>query len=250
MTPPKEILPLPNICICGNTSCDIPFGYCHCGCGEKTTIARQKITKRGIIAGFPISYKRGHHFTQSRVDLNDAQPFKIDGVYCRLIPLTQGLFTIVWESDYHWLMQWRWHVFFDPITRRFYARRTNRTNGKKSLRTMHNEILGIQPGSTLRGDHIGIINTLDNRRSNLRIAIIEESMRNQGTQINNTSGCTGVHFEVKRNVYRAFISVNKKRVNLGTYKSFKVAKQVRLDAELKYYGDFSPNSSTAILCNL
>ena len=38
----------------------IPYGYCQCGCGQKTTIARQTFTKRGITRGEPHRYVHGH----------------------------------------------------------------------------------------------------------------------------------------------------------------------------------------------
>lgn len=40
---------------------EIPYGYCHCGCGGKTSIA--KITDRtwGVIKGEPVRFIRFHH---------------------------------------------------------------------------------------------------------------------------------------------------------------------------------------------
>lgn len=42
-----------------NTS-EIPYGYCGCGCGEKTSIAKKKNTKHGHIKGEPIPFLKGH----------------------------------------------------------------------------------------------------------------------------------------------------------------------------------------------
>lgn len=39
---------------------DIPIGYCQCGCGEKTNIARRTDRKTGWIKGQPIRYIFGH----------------------------------------------------------------------------------------------------------------------------------------------------------------------------------------------
>ncbi len=41
----------------------IPLGFCKCGCGEKTTVAKRNSTARGWIKGRPIKYIRGHHVT-------------------------------------------------------------------------------------------------------------------------------------------------------------------------------------------
>ena len=39
---------------------DIPYGYCHCGCGEKTSISHSTGPRSGV-KGEPRVYKRGHH---------------------------------------------------------------------------------------------------------------------------------------------------------------------------------------------
>lgn len=38
----------------------IPYGYCKCGCGQKTTIAKQSITKLKHINGEPVHFIKGH----------------------------------------------------------------------------------------------------------------------------------------------------------------------------------------------
>lgn len=40
---------------------EIPYGYCHCGCGEKTGLARQGNTERGWVKGEPVRYRPGHN---------------------------------------------------------------------------------------------------------------------------------------------------------------------------------------------
>lgn len=39
----------------------IPYGYCHCGCGKKTNIAKQTDKLKGWIKGTPLLYIRQHH---------------------------------------------------------------------------------------------------------------------------------------------------------------------------------------------
>lgn len=40
---------------------NIPFGYCHCGCGEKTNLAPKTERGRGYVKGQPLKYIIGHH---------------------------------------------------------------------------------------------------------------------------------------------------------------------------------------------
>lgn len=42
---------------------DIPYGYCHCGCGQKTTIPDSTDRSNGKIKGQPRKYVRFHHRT-------------------------------------------------------------------------------------------------------------------------------------------------------------------------------------------
>lgn len=39
----------------------IPYGRCHCGCGEKTSITARNCASRGWVAGEPKKYVAGHH---------------------------------------------------------------------------------------------------------------------------------------------------------------------------------------------
>ena len=40
---------------------NIPYGYCHCGCNQKTNLAVQTNTQRGWIKGEPIRFIHNHH---------------------------------------------------------------------------------------------------------------------------------------------------------------------------------------------
>lgn len=83
-------------------------------------------------------------------------------------------------------------------------------------------------------DHINQ-DKLDNRLCNLRIVSPQESARNMPIRANNTSGSTGVSRGRDGKGYRAYITVNKKRIELGTYKTFEEAFSARHEVE-NYYG--------------
>lgn len=61
----KSILPL---CVCGDSLCTIPYGYCHCGCGRRTTFPKKTSRARGCIRGLPYRYVHGHARRQSPVE--------------------------------------------------------------------------------------------------------------------------------------------------------------------------------------
>jgi HNH endonuclease len=55
LTPELEVLMHLN-----HTTQEIPYGYCKCGCGQKTNIANQTRTDRGWIRGEPKHFVAGH----------------------------------------------------------------------------------------------------------------------------------------------------------------------------------------------
>lgn len=80
-------------------------------------------------------------------------------------------------------------------------------------------------------DHINQ-DKLDNRRLNLRFVTPLESSMNMPLKSNNTSGVTGVT-KTKYNMYRAYITINGKRIELGYYNTLEEAKMARLEAETR-----------------
>lgn len=44
----------------------IPYGYCHCGCGEKTSVAKKSDARHGHVKGEPVRYIRFHQSSSPR----------------------------------------------------------------------------------------------------------------------------------------------------------------------------------------
>lgn len=83
-------------------------------------------------------------------------------------------------------------------------------------------------------------NPFNNRRSNLRSADRSDQTANQHLKKNNTSGVTGVYYYPYRNRWIASLQKNKRTVLLKYYKNFDDAVKARLEAEIKYFGEFAP----------
>jgi hypothetical protein len=49
---------------------EIPYGFCHCGCGGKTDIAKWSNATRGWTAGEPKRFIHGHHMYGLEPNLN------------------------------------------------------------------------------------------------------------------------------------------------------------------------------------
>lgn len=85
----------------------------------------------------------------------------------------------------------------------------------------------------------------DNRFSNLREANDHENGANCSVSKRNTSGHKGVMWYKRHNKWTASIRVNRKPLHLGYFTDLQDAINARLNAELKHFGEFSPQSMRA-----
>ena len=108
-----------------------------------------------------------------------------------------------------------------------------KVNGK--LARYHRHLFNF-PKETI--DHINR-DKLDNRKNNLRLCSQKENSRNLSLAKNNTSGVTGVT-KTKHGTWKARITVDRKEIHLGNYKSLDKAAKARRNAEIKYFGDYAP----------
>ena len=94
------------------------------------------------------------------------------------VPLTRGKEAIIDACEVYLVGNANWFAQIDRTTNNFYAsRNVRKENGRGSL-LMHRLILGLADPAVF-ADHINL-DTLDNRRSNLRSCTPAESTRNQG----------------------------------------------------------------------
>ncbi len=142
----------------------------------------------------------------------------------KTIKLTQGQVTIVDDSDYEWLNQWKWYARWNDHTCSFYAvRQAPTVNGHRSTVWMHREILGLKSGDKHQGDHWNH-DTLNNTRGNLRVVSHQENCWNH-------KGTIGYRWDHIRHKYEARIYVNRKGIYLGLYKTPHEARVAHLSAK-------------------
>lgn len=134
--------------------------------------------------------------------------------------------TVIDDSDAH-LLSSRWHASHD----RRYAFR--RVNGK--TQTLHRAIM--QPPNGMQVDHIDG-NGLNNRRANLRLATHAQNCINKRWNRRNKSGYKGV-CSIDGGRWGAYICHNKKRINLGSFKTPQEASAAYNKASVAMFGEFS-----------
>lgn len=154
----------------------------------------------------------------------------------KYIQLNKKQQTIVDDKDYEYLNQWKWYV-----DTKGYARHTHylgKRDGKyqqiawKMHRLVNNTPVGMET------DHINR-NKLDNRRMNLRSVTNTQNQMNRNLQKNNTSGYKGVKWSESSNKWVSQISVNRKRIYLGSYADIEAAWLARKLGE-RIYHDILP----------
>lgn len=144
-------------------------------------------------------------------------------------------------DDYDKIKDYCWY-----FSKRDYLHAVNtNSNDTRKLIQMHQLILPTDNGYI--PDHIhGEYSKNDNRKENLRAATISQNAMNAKIRINNTSGVTGVCWNKKTGKYRAYIQKDGKNHNLGFFVNFEDAVNARKEAEKKYFGEYSYDSSQAM----
>jgi hypothetical protein len=158
----------------------------------------------------------------------------------RLIPLTQGQFAKVSPQDHEWLSNFNWFALWSECTSSFYASRNSTyVRGEKRFQiSMHRAILSLDYGDKRIGDHVNM-DTLDNRRMNLRVASPAENLRNRGRQENNTSGYKGVGYMKVYKKWRARIKVGGRSIPLGYFNTPEEAYAAYCAAAVLHHAEFA-----------
>lgn len=113
------------------------------------------------------------------------------------------------------------------------------TRLNNQLICLHDYVMAHVVDEKPHGVYVDHINQdkLDNRRQNLRFVDPTDSSHNMPLSSNNTSGHTGVServFPNGRSVFRSYITVNRKRIQLGEYRNIEDAINARREAETRY----------------
>lgn len=85
-------------------------------------------------------------------------------------------------------------------------------------------------------DHI-YHNKIDNRKSELRLCSYSENAMNRSVS-NSSSGICGVYWYSREQKWSAEIQVNNEKIKLGLYDDIEKAKEIRKEAEEKYFKEF------------
>ena len=220
--------------ISGRTNKGLVIWKCQCDCGNITEALGTRLV-RGVIKSCGCLVKetlRNRTIKNNQYDLS--RQYGI-GYTSKGDPFYFDL------EDYDLIKDYCWRLRPDG----YLDAKIRNGSGKRIL--MHNLIMGHK-----HVDHIGGHETInDNRKGNLRIPpedyeFDSYNQMNKQVQSNNKSGCPGVCWHKRDNIWEVYISINKRRIYIGHYNDFDDAVAARKAAEKKYFGEYSYDNSQNI----
>ncbi len=155
----------------------------------------------------------------------------------KTITLTQNQVALVDDEDHDYLNQFKWCAHKNHNG--FYAVRSFGLNGKKMFTRMHNEVMQSKSIDHIDG------NGLNNQRSNLRQVTQQQNITNSKKMRTNRLGNApssiykGVHFDSRKNKYRARIRINKILYSLGSFIDPMEAAKAYDKKAFELYGNFA-----------
>lgn len=152
------------------------------------------------------------------------------------IPITQGYVALVDDDNYERLSQYRWYL----ASGRYAARSGPRSKGEHGPVFMHHDVAG-KPGKGLEIDHINR-NTLDNQRSNLRVATRSQNTQNTVRPKRGkpkSSQFRGVYWDKTKKSWRVAVTLNRKRVFITCRTSEVEAARLYDKMARHYFGEFA-----------
>jgi len=154
----------------------------------------------------------------------------------RKIPLGDSFFAIIDPDDFYWLNKSHW----SPRKNRggvYAVRFVNDPDKDIKISSMHRVIMN--PPRGLLVDHKNL-NSLDNRRANLRLATHAQNAYNRGkTKAKTSSRFVGVCFHKSSKKWGAYIKYGPKMTWLGTFDNEIDAALAYDEAARKHHGEFA-----------
>ena len=193
---------------------------CECSCGNTVKLSSTQLRKYKSCGCLKVLSSRKYNRYEY-----------VDG-YVRVYD-SKGKYALVDEEVLDAVKEFYWfeaHGYFKTVT-----------GNKHSPINMHTFLYEKFIAPLEKGKEVDHKNRKknDNRLFNLRPATRAENNINKDPVSTNTSGYAGVSYRKGYNNYRAYIVVNNKQIHLGVRPTAEEAYVLRLEAEKKYFGEFT-----------
>lgn len=150
------------------------------------------------------------------------------------VPLTRGFTAIIDAADVPLIEGFNWSALV--LRRHVYAYRQSRAGGVLVTTYMH-RLLAAPPHEDSVVDHIDG-DSLNNRRSNLRLASRSQNQHNMRLRLSSKSGAKGVSWNSRRNAWEARIQLQGRARFLGYHATLSDASAAYAKASAELHGEF------------
>lgn len=206
---------------------------CRCICGKTVTLPHNRIKNGGVKS---CGCMKSAMISAAKKELNE---YDLSGEYGTGYDYLGREFYFDLE-DYDKIKDYKW-----CLDENGYAKSVDAETGQKV--SMHRLIMGLNSNDNAEIiDHVHSDRQNDNRKANLRIVTSSQNSMNRALSSNNTSGVTGVSWHKRKELWGAYIGINRKLVNLGYYSDINDAIAERKKAEKKYFGKYSYDNSQSV----
>jgi len=157
------------------------------------------------------------------------------------IPLSRGYSTIVDDEDEMWLDWKKWFAIEEPTYKKVYVVRYKQKNKIRQMISMPHKILkryGYKIPIRYTVDHKNS-DSLDNRKSNLRICTMAQNNLNKSKRIIRTSKYKGLCHNKRHNRWIAYITLNRKTYHLGYFDDEIEAAKAYNEKAKELHGEFA-----------
>lgn len=151
-----------------------------------------------------------------------------------------GYKVLIDEEDWERLKGYKWYADRQAVEKKgkYYFRTDIHENGKKTHIFLHRTIMCCSKGDGTNIDHING-NTLDCRRSNLRLATVSQNGCNKPMMHYNVAGYKGVGWANRESKWRARIVINKKETHIGYFTDVVEAAKAYDRKAIELHGEFA-----------
>lgn len=160
------------------------------------------------------------------------------------VPLTKGQIALIDDEDAARVLQFKWEYMLNARSKRGYAKRKVKRNGKNHSVYLHRFLLNAPPG--IQVDHING-NGLDNQKSNLRLATHGQNQFNSRKRVDSQNKYKGIYHDNQRGTYVARLKAKGYDISLGGFKTAIEAARAYDELARAYHGEFArlnfPNES-------
>lgn len=198
---------------------------CKCDCGNEHTVVGEAL-KSGVVRSCGCLYKETRHTAPKTYCTYDLESYEFGIGYCN-----NGTHFFFDKEDYEKINQYAW--WYDG--RYVCAHSLYNDEYTTKIIRLHRVVLDIPDREDIEVDHKNLVR-YDCRKINLRTATTSENARNKDVSYLSPTGITGVRKE--NNKWLASIKYNKENIRIGLFDTIEEAASARLEAELKYFGEF------------